>query len=223
VDKGTFAAFGSLFVIHLGKQNMFCPNCGLDEKQPNQFCRACGANLSPVIDAISRPDSVTAAAVSAREEIGRAMAQKIREMSSAKDLKKMAEDVLPQLEKFLESPEQKKMRRMRTGTTLAVIGAGVALIFWLVAVIGNDPGFLSMAALGGITFFIGLAFIINGYLHTVGTKEVPDDTASAESQRILDMKTSDLLSPQPASFEPAKPFRSVTESTTTHLDKKDPR
>ena len=202
---------------------MFCPNCGLDEKQPNQFCRACGANLSPVIDAISRPDSVTAAAISAREEIGRAMAQKIREMSSASDIKKIAEDVLPEIEKFLESPEQKKLRRMRVGTTIAVIGFGVALIFALVAIIGGDQGFLSISALGAITFFVGVAFILNGYLHTLGKKEVADGSASAESQRILDMKTADLLPAQPASFEPVRPFRSVTESTTTHLDRKDPR
>lgn len=200
---------------------MFCPNCGLDEKQPNQFCRACGANLRPVIDAVSRPDNVTAAAVSAREEIGRAMAQKIRETTTAKELKKIAEDVLPQMEKFLESPEQKKMRRIRVGTTIACIGIGIAIVFWLTAVIAGDPGFMAISALGGVTFFIGLAFILNGYLHTVGRKSVADSSDNAVAQRELDKSTADLL--PPASPEPARPFRSVTENTTTHLDQKQRR
>jgi len=199
---------------------MFCPNCGLDEKQPNQFCRACGANLRSVMDVVSRPDSVTSAAISAREEIGRAVAAKIREVDNSKDLKRIAEDVLPQIEKFLESPEEKKLRRIRIGSMLGVIGFGVALVFWMVAIIGGDPGFFSISALGAITFFVGLAFVLNGYLHTVGKKKVLDESSNAERQRILDATTSDLL--PPSSAEPARPFRSVTENTTTHLDKKDP-
>jgi len=199
---------------------MFCPNCGLDEKQPNQFCRACGANLRSVMDVVSRPDSVTSAAISAREEIGRAVAAKIREVDNSKDLKRIAEDVLPQIEKFLESPEEKKLRRVRIGSMLGVIGFGVALVFWMVAIIGGDPGFFSISALGAITFFVGLAFVLNGYLHTVGKKKVLDESSNAERQRILDATTSDLLPPSAA--EPARPFRSVTENTTTHLDKKDP-
>ena len=198
---------------------MFCPNCGLDEKQPNQFCRACGANLRPVIDAVSRPDTVTAAAISAREEIGRAMAEKIRQMSSAKDLKKIAEDVLPEMEKFLESPQEKKMRRIRAGSMMLFIGLGVAISLAFVAIATKDEGFLFIAGLGAVAFFIGLGLIVNGYLWTVGKKTVADDTSSAEQQRLLDMTTADLLQPAPAK-EPIRQFRSVTEGTTTHLDRK---
>jgi hypothetical protein len=199
---------------------MFCPNCGLDEKQPNQFCRACGANLRSVMDVVSRPDSITSAAISAREEIGRAIAAKIREVDTSHDLKRIAEDVLPEIEKFLESPEEKKLRRFRIGSMLAVIGFGVALVFWMVAIIGSDPGFFSISALGAITFFVGLAFVLNGYLHTVGKKKLIDESSNAERQRMLDATTSDLL--PPSSSEPVRPFRSVTENTTTHLDQKDP-
>ncbi len=199
---------------------MFCPNCGLDEKQPNQFCRACGANVRSVMDVVSRPDSVTSAAISAREEIGRAVAAKIREVDNSHDLKRIAEDVLPQIEKFLESPEEKKMRRIRTGSMIAFIGLGIALTFIMVAVASGDPGFLMISAPGGIMLFVGLAFIFNGYLHTLGQKKVADGSLDAERQRILDAATSDLL--PPASAEPARPFRSVTENTTTHLDQKDP-
>src|SRR2546425_6524742 len=50
---------------------MFCPSCGSEERQASQYCRACGTDLRPVRVSIERPDSITASAVSAREEIGR--------------------------------------------------------------------------------------------------------------------------------------------------------
>ena len=77
---------------------MYCPDCGIEDRQTNQFCRACGADLRSVRVALESPDSVTASAASARDEIGRAVAAKIRETQSAYELKKVAEDVLPEIE-----------------------------------------------------------------------------------------------------------------------------
>lgn len=196
---------------------MFCPNCGLDEKQPNQFCRACGANLRPVLEAVGRSDNITTAAISAREEIGRAMAAKIREATSADELSTIAEDVLPEIEKFLESPAEKRLRRIRTGTILSFIGMGVAVSLSVVSVMGNKDEFLFLAGLGGVLFFIGLAFIVNGILLTVPKQTVADHAGDADSQRILDASTSGLSLPEP----PAS-FRSVTENTTAHLGEKKP-
>src|SRR6266480_7831909 len=101
---------------------MYCPSCGSEERQATQFCRACGTDLRSVRVNLERLDSITASAVSAREEIGRAVAQKIRDVQDARELKQVAEDVLPQIEKFLESPEEKRMRRMRAGVVVSCIG-----------------------------------------------------------------------------------------------------
>ena len=79
---------------------MFCPSCGSEERQASQYCRACGTDLRPVRISLERPDSVTESAVSARSDIGRAVADRIREVEDAHELKKVAEDVLPQIEKF---------------------------------------------------------------------------------------------------------------------------
>ena len=68
-----------------------------------------------------QPDTITASAVSAREQISRALADRIRQMETAKDLEHVAEDVLPQLEKFLESPEEKTIE---TGAGGSDHGAG---------------------------------------------------------------------------------------------------
>src|SRR5437763_12275819 len=101
---------------------MYCPSCGSEERQGSQYCRACGTDLRPVRISLERPDSVTASAVSARADIGRAVADRIREVEDAHELKKVAEDVLPQIEKFLESYEEKRLRRLRAGAIIAFIG-----------------------------------------------------------------------------------------------------
>ena len=76
---------------------MFCPGCGLEELQSNQFCRACGTDMRVIRNAMAIPDSITASAASAREEIGRAVAAKIRETTSTKELAKVTEEVLPEI------------------------------------------------------------------------------------------------------------------------------
>ena len=81
---------------------MYCPSCGSEERQLSQFCRACGTDLRVVRNSLENPDAITQSAISARENIGMAVADKIRQMSTAKELKKVAEEVLPHFEKFLE-------------------------------------------------------------------------------------------------------------------------
>ena len=199
---------------------MFCPDCGIEERQANQFCRACGTDLRRVRLAVSSPDSITASAVSARDEIGRAIADKIRETQGAYELKKVAEDVLPEIEKFLESPEEKRMRRMRVGMLLSCIGLGAAIGITLVSMVMKDSDVIFMAALGLVTFFLGLGFILNGVFLTVPKKGLADRSSDADSQRRLDGitgTTNDLKLPEPASL-----FSSVTENTTQHLAEKQP-
>ncbi|HWP52663.1 MAG TPA: zinc ribbon domain-containing protein [Pyrinomonadaceae bacterium] len=94
---------------------MFCPSCGSEERQASQFCRACGTDLRAVHLGLERPDSITASAESAREEIGRAVAERIRQMEDARTMERFAHSVLPKVEKFLESPEEKRLRRLRSG------------------------------------------------------------------------------------------------------------
>lgn len=199
---------------------MFCPNCGLEEKQSNQFCRACGVDLRRVRVAVESPDSITASAVSARDEIGRAVAAKIRETDGAYELKKVAEDVLPEIEKFLESPEERRLRRMRVGLLLSCIGLGTAIGISLVSMVMQDSDVIFLAALGFVTFFIGLGFILNGVFLTVPKNSVADRSSDADSQRELDgpaASANDLELPEPSS-----PFLSVTENTTQHLKENQP-
>ncbi|MEP7075808.1 MAG: hypothetical protein ABI878_08355 [Acidobacteriota bacterium] len=198
---------------------MFCPGCGIDDKRGSQYCRACGTDLRMVRASLETPDSITASAVSAREEIGRAVAARIRETQSAHELTKVAEDVLPQIEKFLESPEERRLRRMRVGTIISSIGVGVSIAMPLIAIFSGKADLLFLGGMGLITFFIGLGFILSGVYLTVPKRDVGDRSQSAKSQAELDgaqVHTNDLLMPEPANL-----FSSVTENTTQHLTKKE--
>jgi hypothetical protein len=212
---------------------MYCPTCGSEERQMTQYCRACGTDLRPVRASLERPDSITASAATAREDIGRAVADKIREVEDADELKRVAEDVLPQIEKFLESPEERRLRRMRAGviTASSGLGAGIGLLVLLTLVHKDDVAIwlTTMFGLAFVTFLIGLGFVLNGLLFTQPRKGLKDSSSDARSQNLLDVASAPQLLPRAA---PPELFRSpttsdlqtelragssVTEQTTRHL------
>lgn len=165
---------------------MFCPSCGLEERQLSQFCRGCGTDLRAVRAGLERPDAVVNSAATARSEIGRAIAAKIGELRTSVELKTVAEDVLPQIEKFLESPEEKRLRRMRTGVITSSIGLGAMLMFLLMAIFTAKEEMLVPICAALVPFFIGLGMIINGKLLTV-------QKGSTSSQETLSQSASDQL------------------------------
>jgi hypothetical protein len=169
---------------------------------------------------LEHPDSITASAVSAREDIGRAVAQQIRQVEDARELKKVAEDVLPQIEKFLESPEEKRLRRMRVGVILSSIGAGVAVMMAMMGTIARDAdieGFMAGAGAGVVLFFIGLGFLVNAFLFTRPRTVVSDHSADARAQSAIDAGTNQAQLHSPTTSNLVPPAGSVTEHTTLHL------
>src|SRR5687768_4144041 len=156
---------------------MYCPSCGSEERQLSQYCRACGTDLRVVRRSLETPDTITASAVSAREQISQAFADKIRQMESATDLQRMAHTVLPQLEEFLESPVEKRLRRVRAGVITASVGLGASLLIFLASF--SAPDLTPFIALGLILFFVGLGLIINGFFFTVPMKGLIDRTEEA--------------------------------------------
>lgn len=216
---------------------MYCPGCGSEERQMSQYCRACGTDLRPVRIILERPDAVTASAVSAREEIGRVFAEKIREVDDSRDLKRIAEDVLPQIEKFLESPEEKRLRRMRAGVVTAASGLGATLLAGLLLLVIENPKdpeaiplLVFFAGLSIVCFAIGLGLVLNG-LWLTRLKGLKSSTSDTSSQNLLDAAYSapqlrpaterpDLLrTPSTSDLAPVevRAGSSVTEHTTHHL------
>jgi hypothetical protein len=204
---------------------MYCPTCGSEERQISQYCRACGTDLRVVRRGLERPDTITASAISARERISEVMTEKIREMETAHELKRVAEDVLPQIEKFLESPEEKRLRRVRAGVITAASGLGAAMVIFLMSLQAHD--LIPFIAVGLIAFLIGLGLVINGLAFTVPRKTLLDRSEEARSQKELEelggyvpdqlaansQSTNDLQNPVNAIA--GRP--SVTEHTTHQL------
>ena len=201
---------------------MYCPSCGSDERQLSQFCRACGTDLRVVRTSLERPDAITASAISAREHIGLAIADQIRQMRTGKDLEHIAEDVLPSFEKFLESPEERRLRRLRAGVITCSIGFALSLVS-LIAAMANGDFFIILP--GFITFMIGLGIILNGVLFTVPRKQLPGAESDALAQEMLDSMQNRTRYEPPVAGSLANErgqgtnpqLASVTEHTTHHL------
>jgi hypothetical protein len=190
---------------------MFCPTCGAEERQPIQYCRSCGTDLRVVRAGLQNPETANYG-TDPREHITRALADKIRETQSASELKKVAEDVLPKIEKFFETPDERRLRRIRLGVIFASMGVGGGLIFNVLSYIEKD--FIFFVGVGGVFLFLGLAIILNGLLFTK-----PRKGREPDAQKNLDP-------PPPRSLNVSSPptneldfsGRSVTEHTTHHLN-----
>ena len=186
---------------------MFCPNCGSEERQASQYCRACGVDMRAVRVTLERPDSITASAVSARDEIGRAVADRIRSVKDAGELKIVADSVLPQVEKFLESPEEKRLRRVRVGTIIAATGLGAGILGLIMSAVVTGPDIEAALWIGGLgitAFTLGLGFILNGLLFTKPRKTLDD--LSPDAKNLLD-----------ASYQPPASIGDARTPTTSNL------
>jgi hypothetical protein len=202
---------------------MYCPTCGSEERQPAQYCRSCGTDMRAVRLSIEKPDEITASAVSAREMIGRAFADNIRD-TPPELLKKMAEDVLPEIEKFLESPEERRLRRIRSGVITSMIGAGVGVLAKLLILFAGgaaaDVMNMLVTLFGGgvILFFIGVGIMINAFFFTLPSKRLPTG-GSPDLDRLDATKTAPAQLRDATTASPLPPV-SVTEHTTQHLANK---
>jgi hypothetical protein len=208
---------------------MYCPSCGSEERQASQYCRACGTDLRPVRTNLGRPDSVTASAVSAREDIGRAVADRIREVEDTQELKRIADHVLPQIEKFLESYEEKRLRRMRTGVIVAAsgigaVGLGIVMFGVLRGAHIEEIGLL--LGVGIIAAAIGVGLVLNGVLFTQPRNKADDNASEVLSQALLETgyATPPMRSGEAPTFKAETTSNltqvsgaSITEHTTKHL------
>ncbi len=199
---------------------IYCPTCGSEERQLIQYCRACGTDLRAVRVSLERPDAITESAISARDHIGRAIADKIRMTESASELQKVAEEVLPEIEKFLESPADRRLRRLRAGTISAFIGLGICLGGLLATIAEKD--LFTLVIPGMIMLFIGLAVIFNGLMFTLPRQRIMDHADNAPSPSALDSgvkAATGLVAEGPTNElnSGERTLASVTEHTTHQL------
>jgi hypothetical protein len=147
---------------------MFCPQCGETQDDQLKFCKACGANLFAVRQAMA-----------------------LRETEEKFDWTKtwVAEMFLTQGERDRRNeelerqrgitPEVKRLREMKAGVITASVGIGVAI--FLVGLMEGiiESGAVSPVAVsilskiwvvGVIPFFVGIGLLLSGMLGKGGRK-----------------------------------------------------
>jgi hypothetical protein len=168
---------------------MYCPGCGVSEDQLVQYCRTCGTDLRAVRDGLERPGLDDASLASAREEVARAAAAKIKEGQWWQ-----VGAIVPEVEKLFESPEERRLRlhrsdeeqrlrRIRAGTITASVGLGLVVLFLLLSLAEEKAFFLIAPSL--LVFLIGLAVVINGLWFTVPKQSMPDRSLEWHRQDAL--------------------------------------
>jgi hypothetical protein len=148
--------------------------------------------------------------------------EKIREAEGSRDLERIAEDVLPNVEKFLESPQEKRLRRARAGVLTAATGVGAGILALLLLTTTFDQKTITFLIMGlGLAFavfFIGLGLIVNSMFFTVPGKHLPIQPLDEKPLPGLD----NLQASTGPILNEASPLTiaSVTEHTTKHLANK---
>jgi hypothetical protein len=210
---------------------MFCPGCGVEDIKSSQFCRACGAELLVVRQAMEQgADTGPIEPNTAREEIGRALADKIRQFETAADLRLAVYEILPVVERLLETPqekrlrneqeqlesEQNRLRRARVGVVTAALGLGEALVFLLAGLTSRNTDWLFPMAPGVIVFLIGIGILVNALYLTVLPAKPKDALTLPPAERDPDSLQG---SRKKKELGPADPhgIPSVTEGTTRQL------
>jgi len=201
---------------------MYCPSCGSEDRHLSQFCRSCGADLRPAKPPAEQVDPLTASAISAREQVSLAVADKIRQMESAREMRRVAEDVLPALDKFLRTPEERRLRRIRVGVIISGIGLASVVSAFLAAL--GDSDFLPMLVPTFIILMVGLSVVINGVFFTLSRKKLTDGAGAKIPAKLRGVSVPEYQQPLVNSntndLGLTSPMPSVTDHTTHHLKSK---
>jgi len=195
-----------------------CPACGADIPQPAPYCRKCGVDVRAVQMALDKPDIATGAA--GRDEVLRAIADKVREMRIDEDFNDSVKEILSEVEQILQSPEEKRLKQIRDGVHYFSLGLGIALYFLLREVFLTEGSIVLAAAIVALT--VGLGYIINGAFFSIpGNQRKRASTemraganeAFATNDQRTTQKPLTELSSQPS----LQPSLSVADETTRQL------
>ena len=179
--------------------------------------------LHAVRSAVEQPDAITISAVTAREEIGRAIAGKIAEFENTNELRQAVYEILPVVERFLESPEErrlyqqeKRLNQIREGVLTSVVGLAILLSFLLISWITNQEKILIGSVGGLLVLLIGLGITVTALWFTALPKSLRSSSQRMSKQMVLDEKPNGFLDKDPRSAQHYN-FHSITEGTTREL------
>ena len=192
---------------------MFCPQCGTSQSEELKFCKACGANLHAVRQAVATRET---------DEKFEWSKTWVAEMFLSEAERKRREQELERLQGM--TPEVKRYNEIKAGVITASVGVGVAIFLYVfmqgVILSGqNPPGeaeILSRIWVAGvIPFMVGVALMINGLF--VSKRQVELARQQQAGQDALEKGTAPQALRTADTTEFIPPGSSVTEGTTKHL------
>lgn len=193
---------------------MFCPKCGSTQSDELKFCKACGANLGVVRDALHTGQAP------ANFDWSKTWVAEMFQ-SSEESVRRAAE--LERLQGI--TPETKRRNEVKAGVITASVGIAVMVFlrFLMEGIIlgGNippgDAEILSRVWLAGIIpFMVGVALIINGTIVSAKIAAASAEQSAADGKRLAGKSPGDYLPPADTSELFPAGF-SVTDATTQHL------
>lgn len=199
---------------------MFCPRCGSNQSDELKFCKACGANLEAVRQAVDGRDSDkkfdwsktwVADMMMSGEEAHR------RQIDMARQRQELATE-----RQRGTTPATRRYQEIKAGVITASAGFGVSvfLSIFMQGIILSGSVSASTAEIlsrlwvaGVIPIFVGFALIINGYFISRKIVELSQNDPYSGLEPHTDphsLNAADTSEFLPSSF-------SVTEGTTQHL------
>jgi hypothetical protein len=195
---------------------MFCPKCGSTQSDELKFCKACGANLGVVRDALHTGQGP------ANFDWSKTWVAEMFQ-NSDESVRRAAE--LERLQGI--TPETKRRNEVKAGVITASVGIGLMIfLYYLMQGIilsgtpkPGDAEILSRIWLAGIIpFMVGIALIINGTIVSLKIAAGKAEQSAEDARRLAGKTPGEYLPPAdtnelfPAGF-------SVTDETTRHLAK----
>lgn len=202
---------------------MFCPKCGSTQDDGLRFCKACGAHLAAVKQALATPD---------RGEGFEWKNTWVADMLMSSEQAVIRKAELDRLKGI--TPDSKRRNEIKAGIITGSIGLGLMIFLYIfmrgLILSGNVPPGESeivsrLWVVGIIPILIGAALVINGFYVSklFGGAGAPvehlDAAGTPLSTGELAGGDSEYLGPAETTRFAATPF-SVTDETTRHLQER---
>ena len=193
---------------------MLCPRCSTTQSDDVKFCKACGANLQAVREALESREPGT------KFDWSNTWVAEMFMSGEAQELRKQ------EMERRLGiTPTVKRYQEIKAGVITSCVGIGVAIFLFVFMqgvaghVDADDAEILRRVWVAGvIPFFVGLALIFNGLVVSRRLVELQEHEREMRRPGPLEGQINNQRELRPADAnEFIPPNFSVTEQTTRHL------
>ncbi len=193
---------------------MICPRCSTNQSDEVKFCKACGANLQAVREALEAREP------GSKFDWSNTWVAEMFMSGEAAELRKQ------EMERRLGiTPTVKRYREIKAGviTSCAGIAVAIFLFVFMQGVAGHvdaeDAEIIRRVWVAGvIPFFVGLALIFNGLVVSRRLAELQEREREMKRPGALEGQVTNQRELRPGdASEFIPPGFSVTEQTTRHL------